>query len=131
MSGRDLRRDERIATAQRVWVEGQDVRISAEAKNMSKGGMFVVTDQRPESLGSQVEITFDDPLEGRVTLSMEVVWKRDDNEQGQLGLRTMDRDREGAFQRVVDRYLAVATSDCDDGGNGSDRGGSGTGGGTP
>jgi Tfp pilus assembly protein PilZ len=105
MSGRDLRRDERIATSQRVWVEGQDVRVGAEALNMSKGGMFIVTDRAPDSIGSNVEITFDDPHEGRVTLAMEVVWKRADSQHTQLGLRTIDRDRASAFQRVVDRYL--------------------------
>jgi Tfp pilus assembly protein PilZ len=105
MSGRDQRRDERIETSQRVWVEGQDLRVTAEAKNMSKGGMFVVTDKAPESIGSHVEITFDDPLEGRVTLAMEVVWKREDVSHAQLGLRTVNSADSRAFQRVVERYI--------------------------
>jgi Tfp pilus assembly protein PilZ len=114
MSGRDLRRDERVDTSQRVWVEGQDVRVGAEALNMSKGGMFIVTDQSKTGsvpsvdLGSNVEITFDDPEEGRITLAMEVVWAQAEESRGRFGLRAKDRERADAFQRVVERYLEGA-----------------------
>ena len=52
MSSQDNRRHPRIDTKQAVWVEGQDVRISAEARNMSKGGMFVVSEGDAPAVGT-------------------------------------------------------------------------------
>ena len=106
MSGADKRRDPRVDTAQSVWVEGQEVRFEAEAQNMSRSGMFVVARDSLPVLGSLLHITFDDPREGKVGVTMEVVWRADGDEQrSKLGLRVADAQGMDAFERVVERLL--------------------------
>jgi len=81
------------------------MRVEAEARNMSRSGMFVVT--RP-SLGppaGTLDITFDDPHEGPVQIKMEVMWRSDENIGSRLGLRLAEGADAGAFERVVERYL--------------------------
>jgi hypothetical protein len=105
MSDHDARRRHaRVDTKQPVWVEGQDVLVEAEARNMSKGGMFVVAKAEPPTIGSTLQIKFDDPLEGAVELKMEVVWRDEGTSSSRLGLRVMDAGGSAAFERVVARY---------------------------
>lgn len=107
MSGADKRRDPRVETQQSVWVEGQEVRVEAEALNMSRTGMFVVTrDSLPPPLGRTLDIKFDDPLEGTIRVTMELVWREDESLSARLGLRVADPQGREAFERVVARYLA-------------------------
>jgi hypothetical protein len=105
MSGADKRRDPRVDTQQSIWVEGQEVRVEAEARNMSRSGMFVVTRHSMAPPGARLDIRFDDPHEGPVQLSMEVVWRDDETLGSRLGLRISDQSDAEAFERVVARYL--------------------------
>jgi hypothetical protein len=106
MSGEEKRRDRRVDTNQAIWVEGQDVRVEAEALNMSKGGMFVVAEGSAPAIGSTLEIKFDDPLEGKIAVKMEVVWRDEKTQTSNLGLRALQSsDGIAAFERVVTRYL--------------------------
>jgi hypothetical protein len=107
MSAEDHRRHPRIPTQQAVWVEGQDVRITAQARNMSKGGMFVVSEGAAPAIGTTLQIKFQDPHEGQVEVQMEVVWRDGDTATTKgLGLRAMDSQGMAAFERVVSRYEA-------------------------
>ena len=105
------RRHPRIPTQQHVWVEGQDVRVSAEARNMSKGGMFVVSEGDAPAIGTTLQIKFEDPHEGHVEVQMEVVWRSEHTSTSSLGLRALD-DTQGrsAFERVVSRYEEQGTA---------------------
>jgi hypothetical protein len=110
MSPQDKRRHPRIDTKQPVWVEGQDVRITAEARNMSKGGMFVVSEGDAPAIGTTLQIKFEDPLEGKVEVQMEVVWRDEHTSTSSLGLRAIDNRGSAAFERVVSRYEAQGTA---------------------
>jgi hypothetical protein len=105
MSGAEKRRDRRVDTNQAIWVEGQDVRVEAEALNMSKGGMFVVAEGSAPAIGSTLEIKFDDPHEGKIAVKMEVVWRDEKTQTSNLGLRAIQSEGIAAFERVVTRYL--------------------------
>jgi c-di-GMP-binding flagellar brake protein YcgR len=105
MSGPEKRRDRRVDVNQSIWVEGQDVRVEAEAVNISKGGMFVVAEGAAPEIGSTLEIKFDDPLEGKIAVKMEVVWRDEKTQSSNLGLRAVHSDGIAAFERVVTRYL--------------------------
>lgn len=104
MSTQDNRRHPRIDTKQPVWVEGQDVRLNAEARNMSKGGMFVVSEGDAPAVGTTLQIKFEDPHEGQVEVQMEVVWRSEHTTTSSLGLRALDTQGRSAFERVVSRY---------------------------
>ncbi len=106
MSDQDKRKDPRVETRQGIWMEGQD----AKALNMSKSGMFVVAPAGAGALGTTLEIKFEDPKEGQISLTMEVVWRDEKTGSSNLGLRAMDSIGKAAFERVVTRYL-------DEGGN--------------
>ena len=110
MSSQDNRRHPRIDTKQAVWVEGQDVRISAEARNMSKGGMFVVSEGDAPAVGTTLQIKFEDPHEGQVEVQMEVVWRSEHTSTSSLGLRALDTQGRSAFERVVSRYEEQGTA---------------------
>lgn len=107
MSGPEQRRERRVDTQQKVWVEGQEMRVEAEALNVSRSGMFVVTRNSLPPPGSTLDVKFDDPLEGQVQVTMEVVWRTDDtNLNAKLGLRVADARDSDAFERVVARLIA-------------------------
>jgi hypothetical protein len=109
MSDEDQRRRHpRIPTQQSVWVEGQDLRVSAQARNMSRGGMFVVSEAAPPEIGTTLQIRFDDPLEGAIEVKMEVVWREENTVTSKLGLRAIDSLDNAAFDRVVSRHEGVA-----------------------
>jgi hypothetical protein len=101
----DKRREPRVDTQQSIWVEGQEVRVHAQARNMSKTGMFVVAPNNAAQIGSTLEIQFEDPLEGKIELKMEVVWRDEKTASANLGLRAMQSTGSAAFERVVARYL--------------------------
>jgi hypothetical protein len=105
MSGAEKRRDPRVDTAQAVWLEGQEVRFEADAHNMSRSGMFVVARDSLPALGSRLNVSFQDPREGLVGVTMEVVWRADESERPKLGLRVADARGMEAFERVVERLL--------------------------
>lgn len=118
MSGKDLRRDPRVDTQQSVWVEGQDARIQAEARNMSKTGMFVVSESTAPAIGSMLEIKFEDPNEGQISVKMEVVWRDEQTDNAKLGLRALESEGMAAFERVVSRYLGEGSpTEADDSSN--------------
>jgi hypothetical protein len=107
MSGSEQRRDRRVDTQQQVWVEGQEIRVEAEARNISRTGMFVVTRNSLPPPGTTLEVKFDDPHEGQVQVTMEVVWRTDDRDlNAKLGLRVADTRDVQAFERVVARLIA-------------------------
>lgn len=110
MSTPDNRRHPRIPTNQAVWVEGQDVRVNAEARNMSKGGMFVVSEGDAPAVGTTLQIKFEDPHEGQVEVQMEVVWRSEHTSTSSLGLRALDTQGRAAFERVVSRYEEQGTA---------------------
>lgn len=87
-----------------MWVEGQHLRGEAQARNMSQGGMFVVAEGKAPEVGSTLDITFEDPHEGKVALKMEVVWRDEKTLTSELGLRAVDSKGMAAFERVVSRY---------------------------
>jgi hypothetical protein len=100
------RRHQRVETHQQVWVEGQDVRVSAQAKNISKGGMFVVAEGEAPTIGTVLKVQFEDPHEGTIDVKMEVVWRDEKTLTARLGLRAVDSRGMEAFERVVTRHEA-------------------------
>ncbi len=122
MTGRDQRRDPRVDTQQSVWVEGQDTRIEAEARNMSRTGMFVVAESAAPAIGTTLEIKFQDPKEGQIAVKMEVVWRDDKTDSAKLGLRALESEGMAAFERVVSRYLTEGDPPKDDGPKGGEEG---------
>jgi hypothetical protein len=109
MSEDNHRRHPRIETQQSVWVEGQDLRVPAQAKNMSRGGMFVVSESAPPEVGSTLQIRFDDPHEGKIEVTMQVVWRDESTVSSKLGLKALDSRGLNAFERVVKRHEKLAT----------------------
>lgn len=105
------RRHPRIDTQQHVWVEGQDVRVSAKTRNISKGGMFVVAEGEAPAIGTMLQIQFEDPQEGTIDVKMEVVWRDEKTLTSKLGLRALDSQGMAAFERVVSRYEASGVPD--------------------
>jgi hypothetical protein len=85
------------------------VRVAAQARNMSQGGMFVVAEGKAPAIGSTLDISFEDPLEGKVAVKMEVVWRDEKTVSSGLGLRAVDSKGMAAFERVVSRHEAEQT----------------------
>ena len=68
--------------------------------------MFVVAPQAvSKEIGQTLEIAFEDPSEGKISLKMEVVWRDERTTTQSLGLRALDSIGKAAFERVVTRYL--------------------------
>lgn len=114
--GSELRRAQRFDTRQSLWFEGQERRLSAEARNMSASGMFVVS-EHAHDVGSQVRVSFADPDAGEVSVDMEVVWT-DSSAEGaptKMGLKVIDLERrDDAFQHFVSRHLSPERRDSTD-----------------
>lgn len=105
--GPELRRAQRFDTRQALWFEGQERRVSAEARNMSSTGMFVLSDHAHD-VGSQLKVSFADPDAGEVSVQVEVVWKDTPVEgvQTKMGLKVISLDHgSDAFQHFVSRHL--------------------------
>lgn len=73
---------------------------------MSRSGMFVVTRASLAPATGTLDITFDDPHEGPVQITMEVVWRADESVGSRLGLRLAGSSDSNTFERVVARYLS-------------------------
>jgi Tfp pilus assembly protein PilZ len=100
------RRDPRFESLQKLWCEGQTTRV-AEARNMSKSGMFIVSEQ-PHQVGEQIKVAFEDEG-GKIELKMEVMWRGEaaQGEQTGLGLKIVEFDEGGAYDRFVKRQLVA------------------------
>jgi hypothetical protein len=99
----DKRRDPRFESAQKLWCEGQP---RMAARNMSKSGMFIVSEQ-PHEVGEQLKVAFEDEG-GTIEVKMEVMWRGDaaPGEQTGLGLRIIGFEQgEDAYDRFVKRQL--------------------------
>lgn len=101
----DQRRDRRILTRQKLWREGQDT--TAETRDMSQNGMFIVAEDAPE-VGSQLKVTFNDAAGEEATLNLEVMWrgaKDEDNKQG-IGVRIVGFDKgRDVYEKFIHRHL--------------------------
>lgn len=101
----DQRRDRRIVTRQKLWREGQEEN-PAETRDMSKNGMFIVSEDAPE-VGEQLKVTFND-AEGEATLNLEVMWrgaKDSDNKTG-IGVRIVGFDKgKDVYERFINRHV--------------------------
>ena len=104
----EKRRDPRFKSDQKLWCEGQDVKSEAVARDVSRGGIAIVTD-RVSEVGSQMKVSFVTPEEGRkVSVNMEVVWHNKKPEGGPtaMGLRIVKFEKgQNAFDRFVARHL--------------------------
>jgi hypothetical protein len=110
---REKRRDPRFESDQRLWCEGQQGR-AAEARNMSRSGMFIVTDQ-PHQVGEQMKVAFEGE-DGTIEVKAEVMWRGDskEGEQAKLGLRIVGFDQGAdAYEKFVKRNLAAQGIDED------------------
>jgi hypothetical protein len=107
----DKRRDPRVKAHKQIWLEGQEQRLSAQTQNLSKGGMFILTDGDSPKIGQELEIRFDDSEEGSISLKMEVVWREDGAGAGGVGLKALGSAGREAFERVVNRHIAAGDSD--------------------
>ena|SRR5690349_20840406 len=101
----DKRRDPRFETNQQLWCEGQGQR--AEARNVSRSGMFIVGEE-PREVGAQFKVSFDDEEAGSIELKMEVMWCDRPAGDGQagigMGVRIVGFDRgEDAYERFLTR----------------------------
>jgi hypothetical protein len=100
----DKRRAPRFDAQQKLWCEGQGER--AEARNISRSGMFVLSEQARE-VGEQFKVAFEDEA-GAIEMDMEVMWCGESEEGGQaaMGLRIVGFGRgEDAYERFVERNL--------------------------
>ena len=103
----DKRRDPRLQSDQKLWCEGQDARVEATARDMSRGGMAIVTDKASE-VGSRINVSFTTEDARKVSMNMEVVWHNRKPEGGPvaMGLRIVNFDEgQNAFDRFVERHL--------------------------
>lgn len=106
----DKRRAPRFDSNQKLWCEGQGER--AEARNISRSGMFVLAEQ-PREVGEQFKVAFEDE-EGAIELNMEVMWCGEPAEGGQagMGLKIVGFGRgEDAYERFVQRNLGEQAED--------------------
>jgi hypothetical protein len=104
MSSSDKRRDPRFESMKKLWCEGQGQ--AAQARNMSKSGMLIVTEQ-PREVGEQLRVAFEDE-EGTIEVKMEVMWCGEvkAGEQTGLGLRIVGFDKGAeAYEKFVKRQL--------------------------
>jgi len=103
----EKRRDPRFKSDQKLWCEGQDAKVEATARDMSRGGMAIVTDKESE-IGSRINVSFTTEDERKVSMNMEVVWQNRKPEGGPvaMGLRIVDFEKgQNAFDRFVQKHL--------------------------
>ena len=104
----DQRRDRRIVTRQKLWCEGQDATSTAETRDVSKNGMYIVAEDAPE-VGSQLKVTFNDE-HGEATLNLEVMWRgaknEEDNNRTGIGVRIVGFDKgRDVYERFISRHV--------------------------
>lgn len=73
--------------------------------------MFVVTRASVAPPSGKLDVTFNDPHEGPVQITMEVMWRADESAGSKLGLRLAEGTDTDAFERVVARYLVGTGED--------------------
>jgi c-di-GMP-binding flagellar brake protein YcgR len=103
----EKRRDPRFKSDQKLWCEGQEVKAEATARDMSRGGMAIVTDKASE-IGSRINVSFVTEEQTKVSMNMEVVWHNQKPEGGPvaMGLRIVTFDEgQNAFDRFVEQHL--------------------------
>ena len=94
----------------------------AQARNMSKSGMFIVSEE-PREVGEQLKVAFEDEA-GTIELQMEVMWrgeaeKGEEGEQTGLGLRIIGFDKgQEAYDAFVKRQLKAQGLDEENEGGG-------------
>jgi Tfp pilus assembly protein PilZ len=111
---RDKRRDPRFESLQKLWCEGQP-KPSAEARNMSRSGMFIVTTE-PAQVGDEMKISFEGD-EGTIEVKAEVMWRGDaaTGEQVGVGLRIVGFDAGAdAYEKFVKSSLEAQGIDDDE-----------------
>jgi len=99
----EKRRDPRFDVEQKLWCEGQN---NMEARNMSRSGMFIMTDQ-PREVGEEITISFDGD-DGTIEVKAEVMRKVDakPGDKAGLGLRIVGFGQgEDAYDRFVKKQL--------------------------
>jgi hypothetical protein len=104
---REKRRDPRFESRAALWCEGQ-TEPAAQARNMSRSGMLIVTDQ-PHQVGEQMKIAFEGD-EGTIEFKAEVMWRGDapEGERAGVGLRIVGFDQGAeAYEKFVARNLAA------------------------
>ena len=111
---REKRRDPRFESLQKLWCVGQP-RPSAEARNMSRSGMFIVTTE-PAQVGDEMKISFEGD-EGTIEVKAEVMWRgpAEGTEKAGLGLRIVGFDQGAdAYEKFVERSLEAQGIEDDD-----------------
>jgi hypothetical protein len=78
----EQRRFRRVPTRLKVWCEGEDFTLLAEATNASKRGLFVRTSSAPPPT-RRLKVTIEDLA---VTADAEVRWVRPGHEPGRAGM---------------------------------------------
>jgi uncharacterized protein (TIGR02266 family) len=101
--GPENRRDRRYQVALEVEFRTDDELAREHAINISRGGLFVRTQLRPE-LDTVVLVTVQLPNGEKIQGEALVVHHREGEEEGGLGLAFVSEDR--AFSDRLDRYLA-------------------------
>lgn len=103
MSTRDNRRDARFDTRQKLWCEGQGA--IAEARNMSRSGMFIVSEDAKD-VGETLTIKFTGD-DGEVEVDAEVMWRgAGEGDKDGMGLRIVGFKKGAeAFDRFVERHV--------------------------
>src|ERR1051326_8534217 len=99
----EKRSEHRFDADQQIWCEGQNV---AHARNMSRSGMFIVTD-RTHQIGEEIDIAFAG-TEGSIQVKAEVIWRGDTNvgDDAGVGLRIVSFEHgEDAYDRFVKLHL--------------------------
>ena len=111
----EKRREPRFQSKQKVWCEGQDVKLSAEARDISLGGMALETGE-PAEVGSTMKVSFAVPDGSDVSVNMEVVWRKEkpEGKRVAMGLRVVDFEKgKDAFNRFVASQAIESTSGTD------------------
>jgi hypothetical protein len=99
----ERRSSKRTATRLKVWCEGEDFTLLAEATNVSPRGLFVRTSSAPPPSG-RFKLTIE---ELNTVADVEVRWSRSGREAGRGGMGVMilgfDRGAE-AFEEYVEKH---------------------------
>lgn len=106
----EKRREQRFKSQQKVWCEGQDVKLAAQASDISMGGMALETGE-PAEVGSTMKVSFAVPDGSDVAVNMEVVWRKEkpEGKRVAMGLRVVDFEKgKEAFDRFVASHLDEA-----------------------
>jgi len=113
------RRDPRFESNKKLWFEGQSDR-GAEARNMSRSGMFIMAEQ-PREVGEQIKVSFEGEEGATIEVNMEVMWCGAAAEGGQagMGVRIVGFDKgQDVYDKFVSEQLKAQGIDESDGSDG-------------